>query len=353
MSAGGARRGRRDNGLLAAAYAAAGDVDPRVGEHLLDVLAASGIAAYLQPSSDQNPVTRTTTTPSRPTDRLFVDRAHLETAREYVARLAAEEEQAGRGGRVPDIDAEWARIVAGFNAEVDPASRSWPAAENLDRPDRSDRPDRRRAAAAPDTPTGYESPGVSGVSDGSETGEKPDTSDKPGEDHPADRAKATGTTDADDRTDNGADDRTDDRTDDRPTERPQAPGRWRLGPTDRATDRATERRRRPAPGADEPSLLDALDTFGRDLPDDPSDDEGYTPPPPPPLPRISKYAVAAVIAVVAGFGLFLFPDLLPLDSDVVMLFGFTCILAGFVTLVWRLRPGDDEEDEDPENGAVV
>ena len=39
MSTGDARRGRRDNGLVAAEYAAAGDVDPRVGEHLLDVLA--------------------------------------------------------------------------------------------------------------------------------------------------------------------------------------------------------------------------------------------------------------------------------------------------------------------------
>src|SRR5437016_2493973 len=60
MSAGPARPGRRDNGLTAAAYAAVGDVDPRVGEHLLDVLAAAGIAAYLQPSSDLHPITRTT-----------------------------------------------------------------------------------------------------------------------------------------------------------------------------------------------------------------------------------------------------------------------------------------------------
>ena len=90
MSAGGARRGRRDNGLVAAAYAVAGDVDPRVGEHLLDVLALRGIAAYLQPAADLHPVTRTTTLPSRPTDRLFVDRAHLDTARSFMAQLAPE-----------------------------------------------------------------------------------------------------------------------------------------------------------------------------------------------------------------------------------------------------------------------
>src|SRR5688500_5745807 len=32
----GGRRGRRDNGLIASAYESVGDVDPRVGEHLLD-----------------------------------------------------------------------------------------------------------------------------------------------------------------------------------------------------------------------------------------------------------------------------------------------------------------------------
>src|SRR5919107_1186176 len=46
----GGRRGRRDNGLIASQYDPIGDVDPRVGEHLLDVLAGDGIAAYLQPS---------------------------------------------------------------------------------------------------------------------------------------------------------------------------------------------------------------------------------------------------------------------------------------------------------------
>src|SRR5258705_46094 len=78
VTSGGGRRGRRDNGLIAAAYAAAGDVDPRVGEHLLDVLGLRGIAAYLQPAADLHPVTRTTTLPTRPTDRLYVDRAHLQ-----------------------------------------------------------------------------------------------------------------------------------------------------------------------------------------------------------------------------------------------------------------------------------
>lgn len=277
MSAGGARRGRRDNGLDASEYAVAGDVDPRVGEHLLDVLAAGGIAAYLQPSADLNPVTRTTTVPSRPVDRLYVDRSHLTTARDYLTQLADETPAERSHDDEPDIDAEWARIVAGFHATPTTGDNPWPAAEDVD----------------PDEPTG-------GVS-------------RTATDEPA-------------------------------------------GPT------ATDVRRLPYAAdisgisvgrsrQDEPSLLDGLDTFGADLPDDEDADERYTPPPPPPLPRISKYAAAGVLAIVVGFALFLFPDLLPVDRAVVTLFGFTGILAGFVTLIWRLRPGDS--DDDPDDGAVV
>ncbi|MEV1145905.1 DUF308 domain-containing protein, partial [Micromonospora sp. NPDC049799] len=135
MSAGGARRGRRDNGLDASEYAVAGDVDPRVGEHLLDVLAAGGIAAYLQPSADLNPVTRTTTVPSRPVDRLYVDRSHLTTARDYLTQLADEGGAERSRDDEPDIDAEWARIVAGFHATPSTAGANpWPAAEDVDDP---------------------------------------------------------------------------------------------------------------------------------------------------------------------------------------------------------------------------
>src|SRR4029450_11644779 len=81
VTGGSARHGRRNNGLFAAEYAAVGDVDPRVGEHLLDVLGNRGIAAYLQPSADQHPITRLTTLPGRTVDRLFVDRRGGTTGR--------------------------------------------------------------------------------------------------------------------------------------------------------------------------------------------------------------------------------------------------------------------------------
>src|SRR4051794_41333289 len=45
-------RGRRDNGLDAALWSPPRDGDPRGGEHLLDVLHAPRIPAYLEPSAD-------------------------------------------------------------------------------------------------------------------------------------------------------------------------------------------------------------------------------------------------------------------------------------------------------------
>jgi hypothetical protein len=283
VSAGDPRHGRRDNGLMASEYSAAGDVDPRVGEHLLDVLALQGIAAYLHPSTDMNPVTRSSSLPARPTDRLYVDRAHLAAARDYLRRLTeegsppsrpaeatepAEPTRAGEGskpspppGSTPasDVDDAWAEIVARFDTEPTGPRRSWPAAEDLN-------------------------------DDGS------------------------------------------------------------TGAGSRATPVRRPRAAPPAAESDEPSLLDGLDTFGADLPDD--DEEGYTPPAPPPLPRPSMPAVLGVAGIIGGLVVFLRPDLLPMSNGTAMVLGFIACLAGVATLVWRLRPGD-EEDDDPDDGARV
>lgn len=296
MSSGGARRGRRDNGLTAAEYAVVADVDPRIGEHLLDVLGLAGIAAYLQPAADLHPVTRTTTLPSTPADRLYVDRTHLETARHHLAELLPPGETGMAPGRRDggaartfvepaddDVDAAWADIIAGYARVADPEAR----AESI--------PGER--AAQPDQPS-------------------PATADRTGDD-PAGTGPAGG-----DSTGAG------------------------LG----VGGSAPEARRRAA--AEPPSLLDGLDTFGADLPDD--DDEGYTPPPPPPMPRPSAPAVAGVLGVVGGLILIIWPEVLPADATTTLVFGFVALLAGFVTLVWRLRPGDDGDDPyDPDDGAVV
>jgi hypothetical protein len=117
-------RGRRDNGLDAALWAPLRDVDPRVGEHLLDVLRDAGIPAYLEPAADVGPYTRTVFLPSPPADRLFVDRTRLGEGRTLVDRHADDHAPA-RGPaaerrplrRDLDEDAEWSRIVAAYEAE--------------------------------------------------------------------------------------------------------------------------------------------------------------------------------------------------------------------------------------------
>jgi hypothetical protein len=117
-------RGRRDNGLDATLWAPLRDVDPRVGEHLLDVLRDAGIAAYLEPAADVGPYTRTVFLPSPPADRLFVDRTRLGEGRTLVDRHADDHAPAHgpAAERRPlrrdlDEDAEWARIVAAYEAE--------------------------------------------------------------------------------------------------------------------------------------------------------------------------------------------------------------------------------------------
>ncbi|MBB2941692.1 hypothetical protein FB565_001396 [Actinoplanes lutulentus] len=272
MTTGGARRGRRDNGLDAADYAVAGDVDPRVGEHLLDVLAAGGIAAYLQPTADLNPILRATTLPARPIDRLYVDRTRLDTAREHLEKVTG-----GLPATPPappvttdarpqaEVDAEWDKIIAGFHTTDGTGGTPWPDAESVAKE------------------------------------EPPQTGGRP------------------------------------------------VGEDGRPLNR-----RRTDPPPEEQSLLYGLDTFGTDLPDSPDDDEDerYVPPPPPPMPKMSKYAVAGLLSVVVGFVLFLFPRLIPLiESTYVTLLGFAGIVGGAVTLVWRLRSGDDDDDFD--DGAVV
>jgi hypothetical protein len=125
------RRGRRDNGLDASLWSPLRDVDPRIGEHLLDLLHAVGIAAYLEPSSDTEPYTRSVSLPSPPSDRLFVDRARRAEARTVVDQHVP----AGAEGSAPiqekrpeqreravvrrdlDEEAEWAAIVAAYEAE--------------------------------------------------------------------------------------------------------------------------------------------------------------------------------------------------------------------------------------------
>jgi hypothetical protein len=171
------------------------------------------------------------------------------------------------------VDAEWARIIAGFHTAADPtADTPWPAAEGID------------ATRAPEPKTDPTRPAAGGM---------PSAADFSG---------------------------------------------------------ISLNRRR----TDNPAPMDGLDPFAPGGPaedDDDEDDERYVPPPPPPLPHISKYAIGGIVGIILGFVLFLRPTLLPIESNLVTLIGFAAIIGGAVTLVWRLRSGDDDDDFD--DGAVV
>ena len=124
------RRGRRDNGLDAAAFVPLLDVDPRVGEHLLDVLASAGVPAYLEPSADVEPYTRALSLSSPPTDRLWVDRDQRRQARMIVDAETplgprpvppSRDDEPSHGLADAEEELAWQAIIAGFDAPaVDP-----------------------------------------------------------------------------------------------------------------------------------------------------------------------------------------------------------------------------------------
>jgi hypothetical protein len=101
-----------------------------------------------------------------------------------------------------------------------------------------------------------------------------------------------------------------------------------------------------------PSILDGLDTFGANMPDD-DDEEDFEPPPPPPLPRLAPVTIIGVLGIVLGFLAVVRPEwfsiLLP-ESTAEILGGFALVL-GTVALVARLRSGSD--DDDPDQGAHI
>ena len=140
------RRGRRDNGLDAAAFVPLVDVDPRVGEHLLDVLGVAGVPAYLEPSVDVEPYTRALSLPSPPTDRLWVDRDQRLRARQIVEaetphgtrpKPTPRDDEPSHGLSDRDEERAWQQIVAAWNAtgreDTDP--RPDPGQQDPGRPD--------------------------------------------------------------------------------------------------------------------------------------------------------------------------------------------------------------------------
>ncbi len=103
--------GRRANGLQAADWGALVDLDPRLSEGLLARLAEAGVAAYVEPASTVDRLHRAVVMPGRPLDRLWVDPARADSAREVVAAevadltalLAEDDPSADAGGLVQPV----------------------------------------------------------------------------------------------------------------------------------------------------------------------------------------------------------------------------------------------------------
>ena len=90
-------------------------------------------------------------------------------------------------------------------------------------------------------------------------------------------------------------------------------------------------------------------------PEEDPDDEHFVPPPPPPLPRTEAPTRLAVAALVGGLILFLVSAIgyLPALGAMGELLGIGLFIGGVGTLFARMRTEDDEDDDDPQRGAVV
>jgi len=388
-----ARRGRRDNGLDARSYFPLTDVDPRVGEHLLELLREQGVAAYLDPTSDADSVSRAMSFPSRPTDRLYVDSRRTADAREVVATETAGHPPLGRGsgsraggtespadaaapGPARDEDAIWREIVAGWSLEAEGPVPRWPVSE--DAPEAPQRPaSRPQPTGSPaegtgttprrrrtDVPPPVEAPGMGETERGAGGSRKSGGGSHAGEsvagDPPAGQPDAgTGNTGASTAGEPAA------TTPGRDQRVP--PGEEEVNLSAQDADRKSRAADDEDAGSPEPAVwrgrspaardaddLDDADLDAADLNEQERDDgEHYEPPPPPPLPQATPAALAAFAALGLGALLLIAPGLIGLRSgDATLGLAILAITAGMGLLVYRLRD-TPRDDTDPDDGAVV
>ncbi|MCA1823002.1 MAG: hypothetical protein LC640_01785 [Frankia sp.] len=120
------------NALSAPAYTAMLAVDARVMPALLDSLEDAGVAAFSRPSAGERGGYLETRVPMTPTHQLYVDAtrrrdAELVVAAELpglLAELSPDESE----------DAEFARIVAEFDAPSEGTIAPWPVSEDVGAP---------------------------------------------------------------------------------------------------------------------------------------------------------------------------------------------------------------------------
>ena len=294
---------RRDNGLRADQFVALADVDPRLGEHLLDLLRLAEIAAYLEPTTDPRVASRYPV--SGPVERLYVESEQRQQARAVVVAAAHEAGEAAapmadaRPSASPvsppvsssptstppastpnddvlagiDLDAEFARIVSSFSG---PSAAAAPA----DVAERKIGINRRRR----------------------------DPGDPVDGDDPEGGPTSGDITSAD---------------------------------LDRAAAEAAHQRQ-----ADEQQAeLDA------ELAED--DEEHFHPPPAPPFPVPTANTVGAVLLLVLGLVVLIRGDLFGLGSQMSFPTSVLLLLAGSALIIRGLRDQPDPDEEPDDDGAAV
>jgi len=408
-----ARAGRRGNGLPAEAFSALTEIDPRLAGTVLEALAEAGIAAWVRPFAGTRGGYLEMRVPARPLDCLFVDASRrgdaLSVLAEQVPDLlglrgrdadegsaegataspsgagdgaageaagapgssgagSAGAESSGAGGsgaggsgaggsgaggsgaggaaaetgpeaagdvpdtpasRIPghgtadpkgtgaglDIEAAFAAIVAGYTRE---------AHNPYDLPPGS-QPDRTAGGGPGDSAPGDSAPGDSGPDGG---GTRNSSAGDSGPDGGGTRNSSAG----------------DGSPQSWGTGDINAPGRPDAPPARPASTwfvPASEQPPHGAPGAGP-----------RDV-SDPDLDDHYEPPPPPPTPMPSPPTRWALVSMGLGLLLLVAPTLVALRaSDLVHVAGVLMICAGVGILVARMRH-EDEDNDDPDDGAVV
>ncbi len=329
--------GRRANGLHAQDWGALVDLDPRLSEGLLDRLAGAGVAAYVEPATAVDTVSRAVVMPGRPLDRLWVDATRGDAAREVVssevadltALLAEDEPGATPHDLVLPVPRTAARRVLAPPALPDPP-RPAAATPGPERP----APDHTEGGPAPDAPLDDDAlfaQIVAGFADeppGDGSRRWPEAEDLPPEgrrrrgDDPAGQAPARGAGPEQDR--------------------PPTPGSRALPPADPPA------RPRPQPAGPR----DWSEPTGPG-PAGSTDDGHYVPPPPPPVPRVRLRTLAALLSVLLGLAVLFAPQLLGVSTadPAVAVLGLVLLGGGAGALVWWVR--DSAPDSGPDDGAVV
>jgi hypothetical protein len=115
----------RSNGLTAPSYSPVADLYPQVAEALLSDLRERGVAAYTKPVETSSTVGFDAAEfRVAVKERLYVDASASLAVREMIASTDPALD-------LDNDDLAWARIVAGYDTPVAPASATWPPQEDL------------------------------------------------------------------------------------------------------------------------------------------------------------------------------------------------------------------------------